>query len=532
MKKIAIAALILLLVFASCADTSEPPKETSAYMPYIFTIEGELPDIGAFSGKAKQERFYEAYTPDFIPSDEYGEIIPYIGGYKTYSTTGKTPIDEEYATYGFCTLDGRIVMDASSKNHYISYRESDDGFGYYTVSRGIAQRDDAPDEYYTVETLIIPRSGEWCLTLDPNSWATALGGGVISVSVYSPESGSEKCEIYNYSGEKISVIEDVSSLGQFSHGLIGTTAWGDNGSVSYYIDIGGNAVLGPYESVGDFTEHGVAAVTDQSGESYLIDTSGNRLTDKNYKRINLNRNWDNDTKFFIAWYEERTRERDVYDTRGNYLGSIDGAHDVRIYLPRDDEIIYCCTDTLNRSTWKRFSDHTEFKSIEFGVSPNELLSGGNLFLYQEKLSDRAIFFDSYGETVAVIEDFGSFMEVSGDNRFITYNPSDRENICIYDTAADEVICTVSSKDGGYASFVGEKDRYVYISTYDLNRETHLAERRQVFLYDTNTRTMLFEGCDVISVYNFEGRHYFSVCKNNLTMLCDDEKNIILKIYSE
>ena len=530
MKRIIITAMVLMLVLASCDCKSEPQKVTDA--PYIFTIGGELPEIGEFSGKQKQQRFYDVYTPDFIPSDEYGAIIPYIGSYKTYFTDGENPIGEEYAAYGFCTLDGRIVMDASNINHFISYRETDDGFGYYTLSRSIAQREDAPDEYYAEETLIIPGSGEWCLTLGPNSWATALGGGVISVSVYSVEDGSEKCELYNYSGEKICEIEGVSGLGLYSQGLIGTTTWTESGSVSYYIDIDGNEVLGPYESVGDFTEHGVACVTDHSGGSYLIDTNGNRLTDKNYQHINLNKSWSNNTKVFIARYLNREKERDVYDTRGNYLGSIDGADSVSIYLPREDEIVYCCTDTLNNSTWKRFSDNTEFKSLDFDVSPNETIGCDNLFLYKEKSSEKAIFFDSYGETVAVIEDYGSFMEVSQDNRFITYNPSDRESICIYDTVANEVIYTVQTGDSGYASFFGKDDRYVIIYMYSIDYSTHLATGHKVCLYDTTAKKMLFENCEQIMHYNFDGEDYFSVCTQNTSAVYVSDMNIVLRLYNE
>ena len=50
-----------------------------------FFIDGELPDIGDFTGK-RTERFYSEPTYEFIPSDTYKKIIPFVSNYKVFQS--------------------------------------------------------------------------------------------------------------------------------------------------------------------------------------------------------------------------------------------------------------------------------------------------------------------------------------------------------------------------------------------------------------------------------------------------------------
>ena len=180
-----------------------------------FYINGELPDIGEFS--LNIHRFYDEYTPNFIPSDEYGEILPFIGKSKLYQTSYDDGFyaSQIYSSYGFCTVDGKIVCDANENYESVYYTCTDDGFGYYTV-REI--NNETPEDYDTFEisnTLIIPQSGKWVLELGPRSWLSSAGGGIFSVTEYAEEGyyddfSGVKSHVYDYDKNLLLTLEGIA----------------------------------------------------------------------------------------------------------------------------------------------------------------------------------------------------------------------------------------------------------------------------------------------------------------------------------
>ena len=117
--------LSLLLIFCACGRAAEPTvAPTEADLPTASPpatpvgdentfILSSLPDIGEYdSGEPK--RWYEEYTPELIPGDDYGLLLPYAGERKLfYEPQG---IEEDFAVdrwkFGLCTEDGRVVTDA------------------------------------------------------------------------------------------------------------------------------------------------------------------------------------------------------------------------------------------------------------------------------------------------------------------------------------------------------------------------------------------------------------------------------------
>ena len=101
MKRIAILALALLML-AGCGTAG--PVETPAAGspgPNVLVHWDALPEReGPIA-----ERWYPEYTDTLIPSDEYGELVRYIGGEGSDNVNG-------YAyNYGLATRDGVIVTD-------------------------------------------------------------------------------------------------------------------------------------------------------------------------------------------------------------------------------------------------------------------------------------------------------------------------------------------------------------------------------------------------------------------------------------
>lgn len=105
MKKCAIAlTLSLALLLAACGEPDQPPAATPSPTDGVnVTVHW---DALTPEPENRAERWYEEYTDELIPSDEYGELVPYIGG--------EIGLDEYWLrgwVRGLATRDGVIVTD-------------------------------------------------------------------------------------------------------------------------------------------------------------------------------------------------------------------------------------------------------------------------------------------------------------------------------------------------------------------------------------------------------------------------------------
>ncbi len=549
-KAVLIAVLVLLLLLTSCKV-----DVTDTRSPNVFHMDA-LPDIGSFSGMAKVERFHEELTYDFVPSNEYGKIVPYVGSYRLFETPKVEGDDWHtemgYASYGFCTTDGKIVMDASDKNTYIMYHTTDDGFGYYTVTREARQKDDAPDEYLPTETYVIPLDGSWCLKFDGNSWVSNSGGGYIGVCDY-PEDGSDvRTHLYDYDGNLVKTIEGVDSTGTFSQGLILISEWTDDGYRAHFIDENEEIVLGPYSSASDFNEYGITAVTDVNG-AYLVNTKGERLTgyyDSFYKESSD----DMKKQVFVGRYKDNNKVSDVYSDGGIHIGTAEGSTYYSFRFPDNGEIYYYYTYfpenekgypiyNEERMIWKNLRTGEDFVSKEFGVSPSSYSGTDNCFIHLDKDQNKAILMNGDGETVSVIDGANEVVNTSEYGEFVIYIEGeynygideltglpfkDTRKTHIYDTKKGEIVYSVDAS--GNTHFADEKKRFLMISVYD--EASLFGGEVASWLFDTVSGKIVFENCKDISLYEIEGVTYINVCTENSSALYDENFNVIRKEYFE
>lgn len=543
MKKLFVLIALISLVLSSCtrADNEEEP------LKLVFKIDGELPEIEDFSS-GSAGRFYEEYTPDFIPSDEYGLILPYIGSYRTFVTTDYPDWQAEqgYASYGFCTPDGKIVMDASDKTSIVNYFETSDGFGYYAVTRDLQQKDDAPDEFMASETLIIPKDGSWCITLEPGSWLQDADYGHFAIVSYPRQEENPVVEsiIYDYDGNYVTTLVGVDSISFAPDGLLYTSKWENNKSYHSYMNFDGETVFGPYASLAHFNSKGITYVEDYNGEWYFVNKDGQRLTDKEYGAIHRSGGFDVGEDLYVARYPDNKRTLDIYNGDAEIIGTIYGTSGASFRFPDNGEIIYSFYSSDGKGTeiFKRLSDNSDFVSKEYGVMPNSYDGDYNTYIY--KNDEKGVVFDADGETIIEIDDLDSFMNMSKDKRFITYTIGDYKfgfneetgeseiddtrRTVVYDMQKGEAVYCVDG--GGYAHFVGDEDRYVYISIY---RETSVIGGESLFyLYDTQEGKEVFSGCRALSILTIDGKDYFSVCTGKISTLYDGYMNPIIRNYNE
>ena len=567
MKKILIFALALCLLLASCSSETEQstPKgeenpEKVIYeelSPNEFKIIGDLPDIGEFSGKSDAGRFYDEITYDFIPSDEYGTVVPYVDSYRVYETEGSDwHIEQSYGSYGFCTPDGKIVMDASYRNAYVNYNETDDGFGYYVMSREINVKDDAPDEYMPSEQLVIPKDGSWCLTLDgERMWISSAGGGYLSVIEY-PEYESDdvvKTLLYDYNGNLVKTLYGIDSTGIYSQGLLMVSEYRDNNYYTWFLNENSNIELGPFKSATNFNEYGIACVSDELGE-YLINTEGERLTGY-YNNIYREYNSETDKSLYSARHNGNSKKLDIYAADGNLLSTIEGASYVSFKFPDNGDIYYCYTsyDTnekgqidygRERMIWKRLGDDAELVSKEFGVSPNSYSSTDNCFVHLDKQNGIAYVFDVNGETIAVLDggvteilalsEFGEYIVYQTGEYEYKYDEvlgnisTDTRKTYIYDSKKKQNVYEIEKGTSAY--YMSDGSRYIMINSFD--EFDLLGGSESCWLFDAEAGKVVFQECENISITQIGEKTYINVCGNNFSALYDEKLNIIRKTYYE
>jgi len=527
-------------------DTSDIRQKDKTDASPVFYIDGELPDIGEFSGTS--ERFYKEYTPNFIPSDEYGKVIPYIGSYRTFSNNEtKYPINIGYSSYGLCTVDGRIVMDASDAVRNITCMKTNDGFCFYTMSITENQELETEDDIYLPQkTVILPESGKWSIELGNNAWINEARNGVICVSKYNDFYGSGECILYDYDGNEISRLGEYDNVVLSDMGLLGVDKW-DETDFHAYIDKDGNVVLGPYKAVNPFNHKGIANIENEDGW-HLIDTTGKKLTKQPYDSIVLHKKDYSldEPSVFVAKHKDNRYRSDIYSCDGKYLATVEGTSYFSVRFPKNGDIIYYYTDRYGDDMiWKRVSDGSDLVSKECGKAPNSYSGDENIYLYEDKETGTGYIFDAEGETILKAEEFMELHQISKDSRYFVYSCGNYEEyydedskqhltrpnrtLYLFDTETGTNTKLPTTFPEGSATFFGDDCEYILIGTY--NTESFFGDWNSYALYDIKNDRLLFEGSKFISFHAWES-DYFTVCTKNTCTLYDSDLNAIIKIYND
>lgn len=552
MKKYTVMFLALILLLTSCSVST-----VSNRSPNIFSVDS-LPDIGSFSGVSSDKHFYDEPVYDFIPSDEYGMVLPFVGTYRIFETPKKEGSDwqaeQGYATYGFCTSDGTIVMDASDKNTFVNYRETDDGFGYYTLTREVHPKEDAPDEYTPGETYVIPLDGSWCLKLAPSSWVSTGGGGYICICDYS-DNNNAKVHMYNYDGELVRTIEGSDSTGVFSNGLMLVSRWTDSGYSADFVNENGEKVLGPYSAASDFNKYGITAVTDENG-AYLVNTKGERLT-KYYQSFYKEFSDDSTNHVFTARHSDNNKKSDIYSDKGKFLGEAEGSTYYSFRFLDDGRILYYYTDfginengyhdyTKERMIWRFLDTGANFVSEELGMSPNSYSGTDNCFIYNDKVNKKGYLIDADGKTVAELDGASEILDTTKNGEYAIFvegeydysfdeetgkpNPDTRKTH-IYDSEKGEIVYSIGAYS--YAHFSDKNKRFALLTTYEAeDMYDMMGGDPKYTLFDSQSGKVVFENCLNISIYEIGESVYINVCTDNSSALYDGDLKLVRKAYFE
>ncbi len=549
--------MIWLLVFSSMLLVSctgdpvkdiveeEPEDVSSVYSeydkPYAFKIDGELPDIGEFSGISNYGSYHDKPEYGFIPGN-YGErLLPYVGSVKDFGYM-------KCSSYGFCDESGKIVMDASYDYSSVTEHYDDDGNMMYSLNVNMTKDEYYDDAFLAGGTILVDGKGRWALALE-RGWVNYMKDGIISVSVMTDyESYTMKEMFLDYDGCELYEIDGYTMSGGGNAGLYLVADWNNDDSRYIYKNRDGEAVLGPYSEAENFNEHGIAAVLDYDGKAYLIDTEGNKLTDKYYSRYCVRSSDDGEKSVFVFDRTDANNLLDIYNSDGTFAGEAygDEPYSITVKFPDNGELIYF-TQYYNGGgcVWRRLSDNSFFKSKDFEKMPNSYAGDDNSYLYLDEENHIGYVIDSDGNTAAVMEDFHDYSFTrTKDGRFVLYNSgeynydynhetmettiTDTRKFHIYDTEKEKIVYTGSS--AGYPDFAGNDERYVLIR--------HVTERdvmsydESYTLYDIQAGEVIFENCPYIEADVYFGDWYYNVCTENTSTLYDADFGVIRKSYYE
>ena len=521
MKRILSVVTVLLLLLSGCVQ--KKPPET------VFWLD-KVKDVGTFEGLEKYERYYPGYTDELIPSDDYGELIPFVG--KILTASGDWPMTSQ--RYGLCTTDGKIVVDPVY--NYCHLMQAGDKSYYNLVCARtieeieIAQQNENFDEMYKEKNVLISSDGSFCKELghsSANAYTLDNGEGRVVIFNYNFETGGTgmNCEVYDKDMNLLYTLEKLYNYPDFSKELIDVMV--DKGwtiDSTYFIDKNGNKVIDGerFSEISPFY-NGLAAVKDsESGLYGYIDTTGEYVIQPQFKYASQfgklgYANVETDEGYFVI---------DVHGNRPLGENVYEGA-----YLMEDGRV-YNAASTGSRL--RKFIDVTTkdyLKCPICGKNSGEskmnmsYLNNGIAYIHTNCNGKTGVF-----NAEGTLKEHIDYTNISGE---FYIEHMDDSYIFIRDTTADTGIIMYDRKSKE-VKFTPENDMYYHstiadgkyvMMSYD---ETMYDAETQYHIYQNGEKTES-EMYDYFNAVNTADGVYFSAVSNGFSYLYDEDFKVIMKI---
>lgn len=342
---------------AGAAENPNPAPEASpALSGGVLLPNGLLPD-GERAVLSAPERYYDNTVFELIPSDLYGRVWPYIGGYVT------SMIGTSSELIGICDEKGRIVCDPVFNSASLI---ENDGHSLYAFTKNSVDRDGGQYEDMYI-TMVAALDGSWAEKFERVIWEES------SSYEFSPPLAQ------NYNASRAYQWRDPVSYDYItarSGGFWGVIGWdgsvllpfiyaepvcffeglasvlSENGKEYSFINIYGETVLGPFEApprpVDEWNYTGRVPITDKimffdgyakfygNGKFGLIDRTGDIIVPAEYDFITC---MSNGIAMFVTYGSEvgpdSMRERfGVVNSRGTVIVSPTDYNYIYYYPPR------------------------------------------------------------------------------------------------------------------------------------------------------------------------------------------------------
>ncbi len=346
-----VALFTALLLLCGCAQAAQPsPTPTPEPLPEFSEPTGIYADWSKLHGyelpEQRGSRLSEEPLLELMPSDSYGELVPYIG--EAVFTASDSYV-AEYKKYGLMTADGCVVLDPVLDSVYAVT----DGTGCaYVLSRGESDG--------TIMLALCARDGSWCtdflyssITMNDDGYACLTDmrwgeTGLIS-------NGNEHACMMDLDGNVVLRFADIAPGEGVELAAPLEQYWMYNLSSGYsmvqlangnmaFMDIDGN-ILRSDEFGGEFSaglsfHDGLAWVRDPETQLFgVIDTSGRWVCPPKYRelysQITIYTGVTEDGRAVLL--DERGNELGEADLSGNYTKLARGYYSVH-YINGETEV--------------------------------------------------------------------------------------------------------------------------------------------------------------------------------------------------
>ncbi|MCL2495956.1 MAG: WG repeat-containing protein [Clostridiales bacterium] len=359
--KLFILALILCIPLILTAVTG-CAKEYTNNQPLPTSFNERLAAIAPYTPPAPPQRYYSGAVGDFIPSNDYGRVYPYIGQVQEAKENSEGYWFPDSCLYGFVDERGRIICDpvySSVKlltfedkaayvvrktsftqgvtTNYLDYKNDSDSTDYFAWGEDIRQKQ---VEYYAIVSLDGSFFGQYDNVHYVDGWHYNYYADAKSAEYeYLAVCKEDLWGVIDYNGAEILPCQYYNAP-LFSEGLAAVYLYDPDDRDHYaetytyvYIDYTGKQVLGPFK--GDYMYWRLAFSQGRAynldGNYYgFIDASGNIVVPHIYANIRLAQGYDKNGLAFVIMmdrekdqhgesFNESTARYGLIDVNGKYL---------------------------------------------------------------------------------------------------------------------------------------------------------------------------------------------------------------------
>lgn len=280
--RIAPVLLALALLLSACGAPAEAPESAQPQQGVAVHWDVLTPEAENIA-----ERRYEEYTDELIPADDYGPLVPYIGG----EANGEW---EQSWFYGLATRDGEIITDPvyAGVQPLVEMGAStiEEYYGDAMILRSAVPCDTPPEEEWLPQY-----ENRYGLAAMDGSWYTgqiytdcicscSLGalffdtaGDIVMIS------GSDGSELFRWEADSIP-LEGISPSAYYwegsdaRDGYMQYINWGENGDADYtYVDLRTGSILSEKPEVFEWNP----SSDEQDPNEYRFENARLRIEDGN-----------------------------------------------------------------------------------------------------------------------------------------------------------------------------------------------------------------------------------------------------------
>lgn len=498
-----------------------------------------LPNTEETETDEKTEYFHGGPVAKFIESDNYGEIVPFISEIREFHPieNNKNTQNIKSPSYGFSTLDGKIIVDGIYSE--VKVLTSPDGDSVYLAQSFISTAKDLQE--LEKDT---PLSKSYLIASD-GSWVKQVGNVPYSDSELKNyiQSRDENglLTLYSFSGETLFSQSDA-----MPNDTIETVYYAKNGKFIFDLSADDNSTrtvcvndkgellteikLGSYRISqmigGVFTVYNM----DGSNKSNLSDLNGNLLLKSDFDFIN----YDEKNSVFIC---TNNGKKQIYmydmngtlvlnfksDCKGSEMKYVLNGNSGKSLLYQNSKGKYLIYDTTNGEKVKLDTKNVQSNGVNVLYTHLGSEKSYILLTREDKTND---LYDAYGTYITTFNDYLDSFDITPNGDYC-YNSTDGKFIVRSRTPVNDF--EIDFKSDGIENFTvySYGSKYITFICTDENGENGYFR-----VYDLETKEIAFDKLSAFESFTVGEKTFYAVADDNTTTLLSENSQEIIRIGSK